>query len=80
MAHSSDYAQNIIKEMNLMLPKEGLNLNQALQHLQEAILLRALKETNGNFSQAAKLCGLKRSTFYNMVSKMDYKRPPKDYL
>jgi DNA-binding NtrC family response regulator len=53
-------AENSIPEK---LPEKGLNLNALVRELEGRLINEALKQTGGNKQAAAKLLGLKRTTF-----------------
>ncbi len=77
MAHSPDLIVNIIKNIEVHFPKDGINFNQIIQDFEEMLITKALVATKGNYTQAAKLVGLKRTCFAAKVLKTSYKRPTK---
>jgi two-component system, NtrC family, response regulator AtoC len=50
-------------EVPVTLDKEGLNLNTLVRKLEGRLINQALKQTEGNKQAAARLLGLKRTTF-----------------
>jgi arginine utilization regulatory protein len=53
-----------------------MNLRDALQTLEEALIEKALKDTDANIMQAAKLLGIPRQTLQYKLSKMEMQRGP----
>ena len=47
----------------------GARLLEAREEVEQAYLIRVLKATKGNVSQAAKLAGMHRGHFYNLMQK-----------
>jgi len=47
--------------------EEGIDLPAAVAHLKHRMLAHALERTGGNYTQAARLLGLKRTTFLAML-------------
>ncbi len=46
--------------------EEGIDLPAAIAHLKHRMLAHALERAGGNYTQAARLVGLKRTTFIAM--------------
>lgn len=51
------------------LPKEGFNLDEYLENLENDFILQALERANNNKSQASKLLGLNRTTLVEKLKK-----------
>ena len=54
----------------LRLPAGGLELSSALATLERSLILQALERSGGNKSNAAKLLGLKRTTFVEKMRRL----------
>nr|MCS5626701.1 sigma-54 dependent transcriptional regulator [Planctomycetota bacterium] len=52
------------------LPAQGLDLSLALEGLERSLIDQALERTSGNKSNAAKLLGLKRTTFVEKLRRL----------
>lgn len=57
--------------VEIKLPKEGLDIRQTLEGVETRLTLEALRRTDGNKAQAAKLLGLKRTTLIERMKKLD---------
>jgi sigma-54 specific flagellar transcriptional regulator A len=53
----------------LELPREGIDLRAALEHIESCLVRQALARTSGNKNQAAQLLGLNRTTLVEMVKR-----------
>lgn len=51
------------------LPLDGLDLTKVIEHLENLYICQALKRTNNNKNQAAKLLGLNRTTLVERIKK-----------
>ena len=49
----------------------SINLRQVREHAEKNAIIQALSVTDGNYSLAAKMLGVSRPTFYNLISKYD---------
>ena len=49
----------------------SINLRHVREHAEKNAISQALSITNGNYSSAAKMLGVSRPTFYNLISKYD---------
>ena len=58
------------EEAALRLPAAGLELSSALATLERSLILQALERSGGNKSNAAKLLGLKRTTFVEKMRRL----------
>ncbi len=77
MGYSNDLIWNVLNSIEVHFPKDGINLNEVVQDFEEVLILKSLVATNGNCSQAARLCGLRPSTFANKVAKTNFRKPKK---
>jgi transcriptional regulator with GAF, ATPase, and Fis domain len=57
---------------------EGINLNEIVRELEGRLINQALKQTGGNKQAAAKLLGLKRTTFAAKLRRCGVISPPED--
>lgn len=55
----------------LIISEPMLSLEDELEKLERKIIIRTLKQENGNKQSTAKKLGLSRSTFYNRLKKLD---------
>ncbi len=65
--------QSIIKSCHHCFISDGMNFNQVVECLESNLIREALKSTNGNQSQAARLLGLSISTFRDKMKKYNIK-------
>jgi DNA-binding NtrC family response regulator len=64
-------AQRSGSSEEIVLPNEGLDLNDALLTLERRLTMDALQRCDGNKAKAAELLGLKRTTLIERLKKLD---------
>lgn len=65
--------QRTIDEVQIELPEGGLDLKRLLAEIENSLILEALRRTNGNKNQAAKLLHLNRTTLIEKLKKKELK-------
>jgi transcriptional regulator with GAF, ATPase, and Fis domain len=68
LPESGTAPQSILDE-NYVLPPEGINLIEAVERLENNLIMQALQRCENNKNQAAKLLGLNRTTLVERIKK-----------
>jgi sigma-54 specific flagellar transcriptional regulator A len=69
--------RNVVEEIVCLaqglidLPKEGVALKQQLVNIERSLIEQALRRTNGNVSQTARLLQLQRTTLIEKINKYE---------
>jgi sigma-54 specific flagellar transcriptional regulator A len=76
-AETSENERNVVEEIvclaqgMLDLPEEGIALKQQLVNIERSLIEQALRRTNGNVSQTARLLQVQRTTLIEKINKYD---------
>jgi sigma-54 dependent transcriptional regulator, flagellar regulatory protein len=76
-AEPEDSERNVVEEIVCLaqgmmdLPEEGIALKQQLVNIERSLIEQALRRTNGNVSQTARLLQLQRTTLIEKINKYE---------
>jgi sigma-54 dependent transcriptional regulator, flagellar regulatory protein len=76
-AEAEDTERNVVEEIICLaqgmmdLPEEGIALKQQLVNIERSLIEQALRRTNGNVSQTARLLQLQRTTLIEKINKYE---------